>query len=631
MHHGPIHHRRFSLVLVALLGICLLRSSSVQAQGLEQVKASYSKAEYYPSMRDGTRLYTAVYTPKDQSKTYPIMLLRTPYGSKPYGSDQYRSDLGPSPLFGTSGYIFVYQDVRGRGESEGDFVNVRPIEHLSAPNAADDSTDTWDTIDWLIKSIPGHNGKVGMSGVSYPGYYVNAALIDSHPALVAASPQAPVVDWFIGDDFHHNGALVLTHTLRFFNSIGISRSEAAARKDWKFDMNTSDEYDFLLRQGPLPEIAKVFRKQGIAYWEELMEHDTYDFYWKSRNILQHFKDVRPAVLTVGGWFDAEDLFGALATFQQIEKVSPRTQNSLVMGPWSHGSWSRNSGESLGQVSFQSKTGAYYREQIEFPFFEYHLKGIQPHEPTKAWIFETGSNQWRKFDRWPPDNSVEKSFYLNAEGRLSSNIPPADLDGSQVDEYLSDPNKPVPFMERTTAGMPSDYMTADQRFATRRPDVVCYQTDVLETELKMHGPIEVDLTVSTTGTDSDWVVKLIDIYPDGKPYPVSDPEGKLAGYHQLVRGDLFRGKFRHSFEKPEPATPSKPEQIRFTMPDVCHSFLPGHRVMVQVQSSWFPLFDRNPQTFVKTSAATRADFQKATQRVYRSMQQPSQIRFRAESP
>ncbi|WP_010585367.1 CocE/NonD family hydrolase [Schlesneria paludicola] len=628
MHERLRHSSQLNLAVVVISAVWWgLFSQAASAQGIEFVKANYTKSEFRIPMRDGKQLFTAVYAPKDQSKTYPILLTRTPYGIKPYGVDQYRGDLGPSALFGKSGYLFVYQDVRGRFLSEGDFVNVRPQrDQQRETRDTDESTDTWDTIEWLMKHCPGHNGKVGMTGVSYPGFYTNAGMIDAHPALVACSPQAPVVDWFIGDDWHHNGAFHLAEAVGFINSVGLPRGEPTTKSPPKFDPETPDGYEFLLALGTLTRIGERCEKSQVPYWKELMAHGTYDGYWKTRDLRPHLRGIRPAVMTVGGWFDAENLFGALETYRQIEGHSPEAKNILVMGPWSHGAWSRSDGDQLGAVSFNSKTGQFFREQIELPFFEYHLKGQGTLEHPEAWVFETGTNVWKKYDTWPPKSAEPRTFYLHSKGRISGDMPTENESKLAFDEYLSNPAKPVPYTDKTTMGMTADYMTADQRHAARRPDVLVYQSDTIERDTVLSGPVEVEFYVSTTGTDSDWIVKLIDVYPNDYPDPKENPTGiRMGGYQQLIRGDILRGKFRNGFDRPEPFTPGKAELVKFKLADICHVFRPGHRLMIQIQSTWFPLFDRNPQTFVDIYAASPDDFQAAVQRVYRSYLMPSCIR------
>lgn len=616
-----------SSTVLALLAI-LVSPTPLFAQGLEQVKALYTKYEYRIPMRDGKKLFTAVYVPKDDAQRYPILLTRTPYTCRPYGADQYKSDLGPSPLFGKAGYIFAYQDVRGRWMSEGEHVNVRP--HNSAkkgPQDIDESTDTFDTIDWLVKNVPNNNGKAGLWGISYPGFYTAAGMIDAHPALKAASPQAPVIDWFIGDDWHHNGALFLPHCFNFMANFGRPRPDPTKKARPPFDHDAVDGYEFFLNMGPLPNANLKHFKDDVAFWNDAMKHGTYDEFWKARNLRTHIKNIKPAVMTVGGWFDAENLFGALETFKAVEATSPHTTNLLVMGPWLHGGWAggRGDGSFLGHVPFNSKTADFYREKIELPFFEFVLKGKGEFKHPKAWVFETGTNLWRKYDAWPPRNAAAKSLYFRAGGRLAHDAPTDSDSGAAHDEYLSDPAKPVPFHDKVGIGMSPEYMVGDQRFAGRRPDVLVYSTDVLEQDVTIAGPIVADLFISTSGTDSDWVVKLIDVYPQDYPDPNPNPTGvRMGGFQQMVRGDVMRGKFRTSFEKPEPFSPNQPAAVKFTLPDTTHTFRTGHRIMVQVQSTWFPLVDRNPQTFCDIYNAKEADFKKATQRVYRTRELPSRV-------
>ncbi len=616
---------RLRVPLLALLLAAVFHSGAA-AQGLVAVKAAYTKYEYRIPMRDGKKLFTAVYVPKDTSRKYPILMTRTPYSVQPYGVDHYRENLGPSPLFGKEGYIFAYQDVRGRWMSEGIYVNMRPHNpDKQGPQDIDESTDTYDTIDWLVQHVPNHNSKVGLWGISYPGFYTAAGIIDAHPALKAASPQAPIVDWFVGDDFHRNGTLWLPHLFNFIADFGRPRPEPTRKGPPHFEHDTPDGYDFFLRLGPLSNADKKYFKGDVAFWNEVMAHGTYDAFWQARNLRPHLKNIKPAVMTVGGWFDAENLFGALETYRHVEAHSPGATNILVMGPWSHGGWSGGDGAALGNVHFNAKTSEFYREHIELPFFEYHLKGKGGSKHPEAWVFETGTNQWRKHDAWPPKEAKAKTFYFQAGGGLSPVAPPEGTPEECQDEYMSDPAKPVPFEEKIDIGMSPDYMTADQRFAARRTDVLVYKTPVLEDDVTIAGPIDVGLHVSTTGTDSDWVAKLIDVYPDDYPDPDPNPAGvRMGGYQQLVRGEVMRGKFRNSYAKPEPFEPGQPTRVKFRMQDVYHTFRPGHRIMVQVQSSWFPLADRNPQTFVDIYSAKESDFQKATQRVYRSRALPSKV-------
>ena len=587
------------------------------------VKAHYTKYEHMIPMRDGVRLHTAVYMPKDDTKDYPILMNRTPYSIRPYGVDAYRSRLGPSDRFAEEGYIFVYQDVRGRMGSEGTFVNMTPhVPVKVGPADIDESSDTYDTVEWLIKNVPNHNGKVGQWGISYPGFYTAAGMIDAHPALKAVSPQAPITDWFVGDDFHHNGAFYLAHAFGFLTRFDQPVDDPTRQRPQPFDYRTPDAYAFYLKLGPLSNVNERHFKGKSALWNELMDHTTYDAYWQARNLRPHLRNIRPAVMTVGGWFDAEDLFGPLKVYESVEKNSPGAYNILVMGPWAHGAW-RGPGDHLGHVPFNAKTAEFFREKIEFPFFEHFLRDADDPELPDAYMFETGTNQWRRYDSWPPKNVSTRTLYFHDKGRLSFD-PPTGATGL-FDEYVSDPDKPVPFIPNISISMTREHMLDDQRFASTRPDVLVFQTDVLEDDVILAGPVKNTLHVSTTGTDSDWIVKLIDVYPGDFPNPSPNPTGvRMGGYQQLIRGEAIRGKFRDSLERPEPFEPGKPTRIEYVMPDVYHAFRRGHRIMVQIQSTWFPLIDRNPQKFVDIYNATEDDFQKATQRVYRSGRQASRL-------
>ena len=595
------------------------------------LREHYTKYEYKISMRDGVKLFTAVYAPKDTSAAYPIVLTRTPYGLKPYGVDQYPVPRGALGNYAKEKFIFVLQDVRGRFGSEGVYVHVRPHNPKKAgPHDIDESTDCYDTIDWLVKHVPNNNGRVGLMGISYPGFYTSAGMIDSHPALKCASPQAPIGDWFVGDDFHHNGTFYLPHAFNFFANFGQTLEEPTREEYKKFDYKTPDGYEFYLKMGPLANADKTYFKGKITFWNELMQHGTYDEFWKARDIRPHLKNIKAAVLTVGGWYDAEDLFGAIQTYHAVEQQNPGIVNVLVMGPWAHGAWSRTPGDQLGNVNFAAKTGEFYRQHIELPFLKQYLKDDHNVDLPEAYMFETGTNQWRRHDAWPPKAAREKSLYFRPQGNLSFE-PPKEAAGA-FDEYLSDPTKPVPCIPNIAVGMSQQHMVDDQRFASSRPDVLVYQSDVLEEDLTIAGPITAQLYVSTTGTDSDWVVKLIDVYSGDYPNPNPNPAGlQMGGYQQLVRGEAMRGKFRNSYEKPEPFVPGKTAGVIYAMPDVYHTFRRGHRIMVQVQSSWFPLVDRNPQKFCDIYHAREEDFQKATQRVYRSGDSASQIRVLVLAP
>jgi hypothetical protein len=604
------------------------------------VKANYTKYEYRIPMRDGVHLFTAVYVPKDASRSYPFLINRTPYSVGPYGVDNYRNQLGPAVEFDKSGYIFVMQDVRGRYMSEGTFVEMRPhIDNKKSKQEVDDSTDLYDTIDWLLKNVPNNNGNAGIWGISYPGFYTSASIIDSHPALKAASPQAPMTDLFKGDDAYHGGAFMLAANFGFYAFFKPQENPQLPKQSAPFDWGTKDGYEFLLNAGPIGTLKKYM--EGNSWlWDDQVHHNTYDDYWKARNLAPHMKNIHCAVLTVGGWFDAEDLQGPFSTFHAIDQQNQGIFNALVVGPWVHGGWARYDGEHLGRVSFASNTGEYYRTKILFPFFEQYLKGAGDAKLPKAYVFETGTNTWRQYSAWPPPNAEHKTLYFQANGGLSFDPPAGDAAAGNAafDEYVSDPAKPVPFVNYTALNVPQEYMLSDQRFADSRTDVLVYETPVLTEDVTIAGPISPKLFVSTSGTDSDFDVKLIDVYPAefpdskqdarpeerGKRKDVGAPEFTMGGYQQLVRGEPFRGKFRRSFEKPEAFTPGKVEELSYTIQDVNHTFRRGHRIMVQVQSSWFPLTDRNPQTFVNIPDAKPSDFVKATERVYHSKSQASGI-------
>lgn len=623
-------------VIVAASALSLaIRHVHSQNPQETSVRDHYTKYEYRIQMRDGVHLFTSVYVPKDTSRSYPFLMTRTPYNVTPYGLDQYRRRLGPSPEFQNAGYIFVYQDVRGRYMSEGKFVEMTPhIDHKTSNQQTDDSSDTHDTIDWLLKNVPNNNGNVGIVGISYPGFYTSASIIDSHPAIKAASPEAPMTDLFMGDDAYHGGGFMLAANFGFYVFFKPQAQPGPPPNNReRFDYGTEDGYQFYLNLGSLSNAETRYFKGSNPLWDDQVDHDTYDDYWKVRNLAPHLRDIHCAVLTVGGWFDAEDLAGPFKVYDAIKQNDPGIYNGLVFGPWVHGGWAAYDGSRLGNVTFGSKTGEFFRSQILFPFFERYLRnGPDPQLPN-AYAFETGANQWHKYPSWPPKEAQPRILYLRENGGLSFD-PPAASDASRAyDEYVSDPNHPVPFVGYETTDVPQEYMDSDQRFASTRPDVLVYQTPPLDHDVTLAGPVSPRLFVSTSGTDSDFDVKLIDVYPDNYPEPSGDenprndvpaPHVTMAGYQQLVRGEPMRGKFRHSFEKPEAFVPGKVEEVNFTMPDIYHTFLRGHRIMVQVQSSWFPLVDRNPQKFLNIPDAKPADFQKATERIYRGQAQNSGI-------
>jgi uncharacterized protein len=628
--------RCFAALILLITAFQIPLAAQDQAPDASKVKERYTKYEYQIPMRDGARLYAAVYVPKDTSQKYPFLLARTPYSIAPYGVDNYRASLGPSDHFEKEGFIFVYEDARGRYMSEREFLQVRPYQpNKKSSKDIDESTDTYDTVEWLLKNIPNNNGRVGMVGISQPGFHVAASLMDAHPALKAASPQAPTADYYMGDDVYHNGAFMLGANFGFYGAFTPRRGEPAVPKQrLDFDFGTPDAYEFFLKMGPLAEASKKYFNGEAAYWQEIVDHPNYDEFWQSRSLWKFMNNVTPAVLNVGGWFDAEDPMGPLHIYRAVEKQNPNTTNLLVMGPWCHGCWGRGDGDRLGNLNFNVKTAAFFREQIQFPFFMHYLKD-KPMDMPEAWMFLTGLNEWRKLDAWPPKGLQSKAFYFHAGGRLSGDAP-TDEGREAFDEYIGDPNKPVPYVGYVAEGMTRDYMTEDQRFAASRTDVLVYETGPLEDDLTIAGAIKVNLQVSTTGTDSDFVVKLIDVYPGNYPtpqppanQPVAANAVKMGGYQQLVRGEPFRAKFRNGFERPEPMIPGKPTQISYDLPDVYHTFRKGHKIMVQVQSSWFPLVDRNPQKFIDIPKATAADFLKATQRIFRSRAMSSSVTVSVE--
>jgi len=609
-------------VLLLLPGVNLLvaqQPPAPPAPPAAAIRENYTKFEYRVPARDGVLLFISVYVPKDvftEARTYPVMMSRTPYSVAPYGLEQYRASLGPSELFSKEKFIFVYADVRGRYMSGGQPTQLKPHAPDKAANATDESTDTYDTIEWLVANLPGNTAKVGMYGISQPGFYASAGMIDAHPALLAVSPQAPVTDYYLGDDDYHNGAFMLAANFGFYQSFRPRPGDPAPPEITpRAAINTLDGYQFFLDMGSLANADEKYFQHSNPFWTEVITNTSYNSFWQSRSIWKHLKNIKPAVMTVGGWFDAEDPVGPLRTFEAIQKNNPPATNMLVMGPWTHGGFARGDGDRVGSVQFYSKTALYYRERIEFPFFLHALKGKSDGKLPKAWVFETGTNQWRKFEAWPPPNTLV-DFFPTEKGALSAARPAQE----RHDEYVSDPARPVPYSASLSLRMRGDYMTDDQRFAAARPDVLVYQSPVLDHDVSVFGPVPVELKVSTSSTDSDFVVKLIDVYPENAETPA------MSGYQQLVRGEPFRGKYRKSFEAPVAFQPGQADRIGFALPDVAHTFRAGHRIMVQIQSSWFPLTDRNPQKFVDIPNARPEDFVKATERVYTGGAEATRIRL-----
>lgn len=615
-------------VVARVVGVWLVCTCAAQVVAQEPtalegyIRLHYTKSEHMIPMRDGVKLMTSVFVPKDTTKKYPFMMKRTPYNIAPYGEDKYPAKLGPSELFVKAGYIFVNQDVRGRFASEGEFVQVTPhLPKKTKPTDVDESSDTYDTIEWLLKNIPNHNGRVGMAGISYPGFYAAAGMIDAHPALKAVSPQAPVGDWYF-DDFLHHGSFFLAHAFKWLTGNATERPKPTTEPAKPYVYPTPDGYKMFLEAGSVENIDKLYLKGSIPFWRDMMEHPNRDEFWQKRALIPHLKNVSPHVMTVTGWYDAEDLYGSFKTYQSIEQQNPKVNSVLVVGPWHHGGWASVDGDKLGKVTFGSKTGEFYRAEIELPFFEKYLKDKEIPAPAEAIVFETGSNAWRTFDHWPPSKTESKKLYLNEGGKLTWTAPErATGTKDSFDEYVSDPNKPVPYAETITPRMTIEYMVDDQRFASRRPDVLTYQTEPFEDDMVLAGPLEADLWVSTTGTDADWVVKLIDVRPDA---PEATP---LAGYQMLIRSEVIRGRFRNDYAKPEAFKPGEITRVKFELLDVLHRFQKGHRLMVQIQSTWFPLVDRNPQTFIPNIYFARPDdFQKATHRVYRSTDHATSLKI-----
>ena len=612
-----------SRILLLLLGTLMVVTSVAQPSSDQPfIQEHYTKTIYDIPMRDGVKLHTILYVPKDisASKKYPFLMQRTCYSIAPYGADAFPARLGPNPYLMRDGYIFVYQDVRGRYMSEGTWTNMTPhIENKKGKNDVDEASDMYDTIEFLLKNVPNNNGRVGQYGTSYPGFYTTASSLSKHPALKASSPQAPIADFFF-DDFHHNGAFTQGYYLTY-PVFGIQHPKPMT-DSWfndEFISAKPDGYTFNLNMGPLKNFDKYYKDN--FFWQETMDHPNKDAFWQKRDILPHLKGVTSAYMTVGGWFDAEDLYGPLNTYKTIEKNNPNAYNTLVMGPFGHGRWGRETGHTLhNDIYFGDSIATFYQKNIETEFFTHFLKGAGDGKTglPEAYLFNTGRNEWRKFDQWPAPQAQKKTLYFHKNGKLSFDKPTA---ASAYTEYVSDPMKPVPYTEdfnQMTGFTPFNYMSEDQRFAATRPDVLVFETDVLTEDITLGGEIMAKLNFSTTGTDADFFVKLIDVYPDDEKnhnYMV-DKEVVLAGYQQMVRSEVMRARFRNSFAKPEPLKANTLTPLNFRLQDVLHTFKKGHKIMVQVQSTVFPLFDRNPQKYVENIyKANPEDFTKATQRIY----------------
>lgn len=583
----------------------------------------YSKEEKYIYMRDSVMLFTSIYTPIDKTERYPILIWRTPYNIET-SEDKYSYLLRRMQHLLDEKYIFVFQDVRGRYMSEGDFIDIRPFIPNKKGNETDENSDAYDTIEWLLKNVANNNGKVGILGISYPGFYAALALPNAHPALKAVSPQAPITNWFLGDDWHHNGAFFLLDAFSFYSNFGQPRSKLTRKNPIPFELQIDDTYNFFKEIGPIKNIERDFFGDSIQFWKELMTHPNYDIFWKRRNYLPHLTSIKPAVLVVGGWFDSENLFGSLKLYESIEKLNKdNNQNRIILGPWYHTQWAWDKGESFGDINFGSNTSAYFKE-AELQFFNYYLKDKGELKLPEASIFITGANEWREFENWPPGNLDQMDLYLECNEHLSLL---ESTDKECFNEYIVDPNNPVPYSNGVSSVREKEYMIEDQRFANERSDVMVYQTKVLNNDIIALGPIKVHIYVSTSGTDADYIVKIIDVFPEQlNDYPKNEKNIPMGGYQMLVRGDVLRGKFRNSLEEPQPIVPNEIVEISFELPDIAHQFKKGHRIMIQVQNSWFPLVDINPQKFLNIYEAEEKDFIEATHRIYHDAQYPSKISF-----
>ena len=604
----------FLPVLFLLIG----KLSLAQTASDFKVEEHYTKTEVVIPMRDGINLHTTIFSPKDTSKEYPILMTRTPYSSRPYGEGQFRSKLGPNEYLMKEGNIFVYQDVRGRWMSEGVYDNMRPFIPNKKGKQIDEASDTFDTVEWLLENVQNHNGRVGLWGISSPGFYATYSLLANHPAIKAVSPQASIGDFFF-DDFHHNGAYFLSYW-RATSVFGYEKSQPTDTAWYSFpELGTKDQYQFFLDAGPLKNLDKYYGEDNV-FWQQLKEHPNYDEFWQKRGIIQHLKNLKPAVMIVGGLFDAEDLYGPFNIYKTIEKNSDNF-NMLVMGPWSHGDWARTSGrQAIGNVYFGDNISENYQKEVETLFFNHFLKGEGDKSIAlpEAYMFDTGRLEWKSYEAWPPKRAKKKAFYLGANEELKES--PLDLptlaDGAE--EFISDPNKPVPYSEDIKMVFtPRKYMTDDQRFAARRPDVLVYETEVLQEDLTLAGEVLAQLQVATTGTAADWVVKVIDVFPpDAEDYEETQDYLSMSNYHMMVRSEVIRGRFRNSFSKPEPFEPNKKTAVNLQLQDIHHTFKKGHKLQIQVQSTWFPLIDRNPQTYVDNIfEASEEDFKKQEHKVF----------------
>jgi uncharacterized protein len=613
---------------LALIFVSAFLTAAYPQEESNSLKKLYSKKEVYIPMRDGAQLYTAIYSPRDTSVKYPILMVKTPYGIKPYGKDNFPEHIGPSEYLEKEKYIFVHQDARGMFLSTGVMDQMTPhLEEKPDSSFVDNSTDTWDAVEWLMKHTR-NNGNVGLWGISYRGFYAASGIIDAHPAIKCSSPQAPIADWYTGDDMHHNGAFSLLPAFSFLEVVGQKQDSMFTEWPDPFSYPVRDAYNFFLNLGKLSEVSCNYFQNKVPFWDSIIAHPDYDRYWQERNIRPHLRNIRPAVMVTGGLFDHENLYGSLQTYQSIKQNS-NNDTRLILGPWIHGGWARTAGDRLGAIDFGSPTSDYYQREIEAPFFNHYLKGKGlPDGQSTVSVFITGINRWSFYKSWPPYEVKPFSFYLD-EGYALSYQPP-EKSGFVFDEYISDPEHPVPytqFFHPVQTAYNKDYMIEDQRFAAARPDVLSYTTSVLKDTLIFQGPVEAILYISSSSSDYDIIVKIIDVYPDTiNPAYHKDEVTEMAGFYQLVRAEIFRARYRNSYEDPEAVIPQKIENITFQLNDISHAFLPGHRIMVQIQSSWFPLYDRNPQKFTNIYEAEEKDFRKAEIQIYRSGDYPSTIKF-----
>jgi putative CocE/NonD family hydrolase len=608
----------FFLALAGL--VCVPRFGAAPRRQRPDLSALFDKSEVMIPMRDGVKLHTEFYKPKNAAARLPILFSRTPYGisspDKGISSMIYRyADLVPE------GYIFAFQDIRGRYGSEGKFVMLRPLHDPSDAQGVDESTDTYDAIDWLVKNVPNNNGRVGLDGISYDGFLVTMGMINPHPALKAASEQACMGDTWLGDDFFHNGAFRLSYGFEYTALL------ESSNENFSFAFDRFDVYDFYLRLGALRNANTKYFHGKLPTWNEFVAHPSYDDFWKRHAVAYGLKEPTVPNLNVAGWWDQEDFYGPMATYARLEKSDSKHLNYLVAGPWNHGGWGGGPGKSLGEIPFGSDTSVYFRQKIEVPWFEYWLKDKGSLPLKEALLFQTGTNNWRQFDSWPPREAQTKNLYFRENGRLSFEAPQTDS-ADASDTYVSDPAHPVPYRHRPIdMTYPEDHpgswytwLVEDQRFVDERPDVLTWQTEELAEDVTLAGQVTAKLFASTTGSDSDWIVKLIDVYP--QQYP---DDWKLSGYELMISDEIFRGRYHQSFEKPEPLKPGEVTPFTIDLHTADHVFKKGHRIMVQVQSTWFPVYDRNPQTFVPNIfEAKESDYQKATQRIYRSKRFPSSV-------